>query len=311
MHSSISFLTELLVGQAAQATTTTTSVEPPVTTTTTTSASWFDSLTHTITDKAVTIGLMVLGAIVVWVVGRWIINFIGRVARRAMEKRNFDPTLERYLSASLRIVLDVLLIVAVLSVFGVDTASFAALFAAAGVAIGLAWSGLLANFAAGIFMIFLRPIRVGDFVTAGGVTGTVREIGLFVTVIDSPDNVKTIVGNNKIFADTMQNYTANPYRRVELVAQLDHTVDVPRAMALLRERVARIPNVLDAPAPSVEVLTFTLSGPVLCVRPFCHNDHYWGVYFATNAAIVEVCGAAGFPAPEQHFRVATTARSAA
>lgn len=307
MHAPLSFLTELLVGQAAQTTTTTTATTVPITTTTTASASWFDSITHTLGDKALAFGLMVLGAIAVWVVGRWAIGLIGRLARRAMGRRSFDATLERYLSTSLRVILNVLLLVAVLSVFGVDTTSFAALFAAAGVAIGLAWSGLLANFAAGIFMIFLRPIRVGDFVTAAGVTGTVREIGLFVTVIDAPDNVKTIVGNNKIFGETMQNYTANPFRRVELAAQLDHSVDVQRAMTLLRARLAQIPNVMPEPAPVVEVLTFTLAGPVLCVRPFCHNDHYWDVYFATNAAIVEVCGAAGFPAPEQHFRVATKA----
>ena len=264
---------------------------------------WLDGLLQTVTDKGVDIGLMVLGAIAVWVIGRWVIRVVGRLATRAMEKRRFDPTLERYLSASLRIVLDVLLIVAVLSVFGVETTSFAALFAAAGVAIGLAWSGLLSNFAAGIFMIFLRPIKVGDFVTAGGITGTVREIGLFVTVIDSPDNVKTIIGNNKVFSDTMQNYSANPHRRVDLVAQLAHSVDAHDAMRRLRTRIAALPHVVADPAPSIEILTFTAAGPVLCVRPSCHTDHYWDVYFAANAAIRDEFGAAGYPVAEQHFRI--------
>jgi len=298
MHPALHALSSAVLGQAAPAAAAPADAAAPSAT------GWLENLLHTITDKGVDIGIMVLGAIAVWVIGRWAIRLVGRVATKAMERRHFDPTLERYLSASLRIVLDVLLIVAVLSVFGVETTSFAALFAAAGVAIGLAWSGLLSNFAAGIFMIFLRPIKVGDFVTAGGITGTVREIGLFVTVIDTPDNVKTILGNNKIFSDTMQNYTANPYRRVELVAQLAHSVDVNDAMKRLRARLAKIPNVVADPAPSVEILTFTPAGPVLCVRPFCHNDHYWDVYFATNATIKDEFGAAGYPVPEQHFRIA-------
>jgi len=295
MHPALTALSNVILGQAA----------PPAAAAS--EGTWIENFLNTITDKGVDIGLMVLGAVAVWIIGRWVIKLIGKIVSRAMRTRKFDATLERYLSASLRVVLDILLIVAVLSVFGVETTSFAALFAAAGVAIGLAWSGLLSNFAAGIFMIFLRPLKVGDFVTAGGITGTVREIGLFVTVIDTMDNVKTIIGNNKIFSDTMQNFTANPYRRVDLVAQLDHTVDVNEAMALLRERVAQIPNTMSDQPPTVEVLTFTLSGPVLCVRPYCHNTHYWDVYFATNAAIREVCGKAGYPAPEQHFSVSQAA----
>ena len=172
--------------------------------------------------------------------------------------------------------------------------------ASAGVAIGLAWSGLLSNFAAGAFMIVLRPIKVGDFVTVAGVTGTVKEIGLFVTAINTLENVLTIVGNNKIFADTIQNYSVNPYRRVDLKAQLNHAVDHTAAIRLLKERLARIPNVKPDPAPEVEILEFNLAGPVLAVRAYCHTDHYWQVYFDTNRAIRESFGLAGFPVPEQH-----------
>ena len=115
--------------------------------------------------------------------------------------------------------LDIILVVAILGFFGVQTTTFAAVLAAAGIAIGMAWSGLLANFAAGVFLVIFRPFKTGDFVSAGGVTGTIHEIGLFVTTIDAPDNVRNIVGNNKIFGDNIQNYSTNPYRRVELVAQ--------------------------------------------------------------------------------------------
>jgi small conductance mechanosensitive channel len=124
-----------------------------------------------------------------------------------------DPTLRRYVQTSLSVLLKIALVVAILGVLGVETATFAALIAAGGVAIGLAWSGLLANFAAGTFLVFLRPFKVGDAVTAGGVTGTVDAVGLFGTTINTADHVLTIVPNNKIFSETIQNFSANPYRR--------------------------------------------------------------------------------------------------
>jgi small conductance mechanosensitive channel len=137
----------------------------------------------------------------------------------------YSTTISRYLCNILNVILNIALAVAILGFFGVETTTFAALVAAAGVAIGVAWGGLLGNFAAGIFLITLQPFKVGDFVTVGGMTGTVKEIGLFVTSIDTPDNVRTMVGNNKIFSDTIQNFSANRFRRVDLLAQLNHSVD--------------------------------------------------------------------------------------
>jgi small conductance mechanosensitive channel len=146
----------------------------------------------------VALGWKLAGAVALWFVGRWLISFAIRLVGQALDKQQGDVTLTRYAQTTLRIVLNIALIVALLGFFGVETTSFAALLAAGGVAIGVAWSGLLANFAAGVFLVFLRPFKVGDFVTAGGVTGTVDAIGLFGTVINTPDNVHTIVGNNKI-----------------------------------------------------------------------------------------------------------------
>ncbi len=260
---------------------------------------WLDTAIEMVTA----VGLKVLGAVVIWVVGRKLISVARKLTTRALERQKIDPTLVRYLDSTLGVVLDVVLVMAVLGLFGVETTSFAALMAAAGVAIGMAWSGLLSNFAAGVFMIVLRPFKVGDYVRVGGLEGTVHEIGLFVTTMNTPDNVRTFIGNSKVFGDTIHNFTANPYRRVELTAQLAHAVDIHDAMRRLRARLAAIPNVNAEPAPSVTVLTFTLAGPVLAVRPFCHNDHYWQVYFDTNAAIREVVGEAGYPAPEQHVRL--------
>jgi small conductance mechanosensitive channel len=131
----------------------------------------------------------------------------------------------------------------------------------------MARSGLLANFAAGGFLIVLHPFKVGDFVTVAGITGTIKEVGLFVTAITTPDNVLTMVGNNKIFSDTILNYSANPFRRVDLKTQLAHSVDHNEAIKLLKEPVSKVAHIALNPPPDAEVLEFNFNGPVLAVRP--------------------------------------------
>jgi small conductance mechanosensitive channel len=253
------------------------------------------------------VGLKVLGAIGLWIVGRWLIGFSLRLIGRGMTRQKIDPTLIRYFQSAVNALLNIALVVAILGFFGVETTTFAAFVAAAGVAIGMAWSGLLGNFAAGVFLVILQPIKVGDFVTAGGVTGTVKEVGLFVTAIDTPDNVHTIVGNGKILGDTIQNFSHNGYRRVELTAQLAHEVDPQGAIAALKRGMAQIPNVLENPAPDAEILQFTLVGPLLAVRPYCNNQHYWQVYFDTNRLIRNSFTQAGYPVPEQHYSIRSDA----
>ena len=246
---------------------------------------------------ATDLGLKILAAVAFWVIGRWLIGVAVGMVRSSLEKQKVDPTVLRYVGSIVTVTLNVLLVIGILGYFGIQTTTFAALIAAAGVAIGLAWSGLLAHFAAGAFLVVLRPMKVGDFVTVGGITGTITELGLFTTVINTPDNVQTIIGNNKVFSDTIQNFTTNPFRRVDLKCQLSGAADHKAAMALLREKIATIPNVLAEPKVDVEILDFTLVGPVLAVRPYCHNDNYWQVYFDTNKMIREALGEAGFPAP--------------
>jgi small conductance mechanosensitive channel len=240
-------------------------------------------------------GLKVLAAIVLWVVGRWLIGLVGRMLQTALGRQKVDPTLMRYLGNFVAISLNIVLVVAILGYFGVETTSFAALVAGIGIAIGAAWGGLLSNFAAGAFLIVLKPFKVGDFVTVAGITGTVRELGMFATALDTPDNVMTLIGNAKIFGDTIQNFSTNPYRRVELKCQLAGSADHVAAMHLLRDRVAALPNVVKDPAPQVEILEFNLVGPVLAVRPFCHNDYYWQVYFDANKLMREALGEARLP----------------
>lgn len=246
----------------------------------------------------IAIGTKLLGAIAVYLLGRWAIAVVMRLVSRILRGYKFDETIMAYLTSIVNVLLNMVLVLVLLGFFGVETTSFAALLAGAGLAIGTAWGGLLGHFAAGIFMVVLRPFKVGDFIAAGGVTGTVSEIGLFSTTILSPDNVVNYVGNGKIFGDNIQNYTATPYRRVDLTAQLAHGVDPKDAIKRLAERIARIPNVISKPAPGVEIGSFTERGPLLVVRPYTPNDHYWQVYFDTNAAIRDVFTEAGYPVPE-------------
>ena len=253
------------------------------------------------TDILITVGLKIVGAIVVWVVGRWLIHLAMRLLSAGLTRQKVEPTLIRYLISFLVIALNIILVVAILGYFGLETTSFAALLAGAGLAIGAAWAGLLSNFAAGAFLLMFRPFKVGDYIFAGGVEGTVHEIGLFTTTIHTPDNVVTIVGNGKIFSDNIKNYSANPYRRVELLAQLAHTVDPADAVARLKPVLAQIPNVLTDPQPDVRILSFNERGPLLAVRPYCNNAHYWQVYFDTNEAIRKTFAGAAYPVPEAHF----------
>ena len=250
-----------------------------------------------LTTTATELGIKVLAAIAFWVVGRWLIGRVIALLRAAMNRSAVDPTLTKYLGSIVAIALNITLVLGILGYFGIQTTSFAALLAGAGLAIGAAWSGMLGNFAAGAFMLVLRPYKVGDFVSIGGVTGTVHELGLFGTTIVTPDNVMTTVGNGKVFADTIQNFSALPARRVERTAQLAGSVDPIDAIARLRAAVSKIPNVTIDPAPEVSLLDMNLVGPVIAVRPYTHNNHYWQVYFDTNEAIVRVAREAGWAAP--------------
>jgi small conductance mechanosensitive channel len=243
------------------------------------------------------VGLQVLGAIALYIVGRWLISFAVGVLQKALGKQHIEPTLLRFIGNTIAVILNITLVIAILGYFGVQTTSFAALLAGAGLAIGTAWGGLLSNFAAGIFLVVLRPFKVGDFISAGGAIGTVEEVGLFVTRIHTPDNVCTYVGNNKLFSDNIQNFSTNAYRRVELSAQISGGADPKQAIAALKKRIQQIPNVLANPEPDVVIASFTAVGPVLAIRPYTSNDSYWQVYFDTNMAIREVLGDGTFPAP--------------
>jgi small conductance mechanosensitive channel len=252
-----------------------------------------------VSTQGMDFGLKLLGALVAWFIGRWVIGILKHLTSAALLRgRRIDPTLAVYMTAVVGVTLNVLLILAILDIFGVRTTSFAALLAGAGLAIGTAWGGLLTHFAAGVFLQVLRPFKVGDHVIVGGVNGVVKEIGLFGTTVVTGDSVTALVGNNKVLSDNIQNFSTLPARRVDLTAKVDNSVDVREAMDKLREAVAKVPNVAKEPKPDVEILQFTPEGPLLAVRPYTHTDNYWQVYFDTNKAIVDTFNAAGYPVPE-------------
>ena len=183
----------------------------------------------------------VLGAIVLWVVGAFVIRAVLGAVNRVLLAKGLDSTLRAYAASGLGILFKLFLILAILSVFGIETTSFAALLAAGGVAIGMAWAGLLSNFAAGVFLMVLRPFKAGDMISAAGLTGVVKEIGLFATTIETGDNLVAYAGNNKIFSDNIVNYSQNPVRRVDRTAQLAHGVDAADAKRRILAKLAAIP----------------------------------------------------------------------
>jgi small conductance mechanosensitive channel len=256
-------------------------------------------LMHWLATKGADFGLKVLAAIAVWTIGRWIIGIVLKMIERAIGKTGkIEPTLARYLVSIIGVVFNIILLLAILDIFGVQTASFAVLLGGAGLAIGTAWGGLLAHFAAGVFLQVLRPYKVGDYVSAGGIEGTVKELGLFGTTIISGDSVTHIIGNNKIFSDSIKNFSALPQRRVDCEAKVANGVDVTDALARLKAALPAIKNVLQEPAPEVEISKFTAEGPLLTVRGYCHTDHYWQVFFDINKTIAYEFGRAGYPVPE-------------
>ena len=263
-------------------------------------ADWFATASEVFKLYAIPLLWQVLGALAIWVVGGILIRIACRMVAATMTARNLDRTLTSYVTSALSILLRVVLIAGVLGMFGVESTSFAALLAAAGVAIGMAWSGLLANFAAGVFLVLLRPFKVGDIITAAGVNGQVIEIGLFATTLDTRDNVRIFVGNNKLFSDNIINHSHNPYVRIEVRAQVAHGVDPFAVAARLTPLIAQIPHVIAQPGPEVGVLEYNPAGAMLYVRPYVlggvpeqeavRGDAYRAIATAT----------AGLPVPAQH-----------
>jgi small conductance mechanosensitive channel len=200
-----------------------------------------------------------------------------------------------YLVNFIAVILRVILVVAILGFFGIPTASFAALLAGAGVAIGAAWSGMLGNFAAGVFSQMFRPFSVGDVICAAGVTGTVEEIGMFMSSILATDHVRNIVPNSKLFGDTIQNFSSHAYRRVDLTLQLDHGADVDRAMDVIRAAFRAIEHQVTGLTTELVVLEINAWGTKLAVRPYALSAHFVQVRADCNRILAELVRSGDLP----------------
>lgn len=262
-----------------------------------------DALLDQLKNLALTEGvpflLKLISGLVLWFIGRTVITGFQRVLNLALQKRRLDATLIRYIESLVSGSLTILLLLALLGMMGVETTSFAALLAAAGIAIGTAWSGLLSNFAAGVFLLVLRPFRVGEEISAANVTGTVQEIGLFATTLDTHDNLRIAVGNNRLFGDNIINFSHHPHRKVMVKVPLFHGGDVHGLMRAFQERVSEVPDVLAQPAPSVAVAEFTALGPVLAIQVWSKSSVAGSVQGAVALAAEEILIASGYALPPQ------------
>jgi len=224
-------------------------------------------------------GIKVIAALLIFFIGKWAAGAATRFMRKLMQRAKMEDTLERFLSSLLYAVLMTVIVIATITQLGVETTSLLAILGAAGLAVGLALQGSLANFAAGVLLVAFRPYRVGDFIEAGGVSGTVMEVQIFTTVIKSGDNKKIIVPNAQIMSGTIVNYSANPTRRIDLVAGCGYDDDLDRVRRVLEEIIQGDERILSEPAPTIAVSELADSSVNFVVRPWVRTADYWSVYF--------------------------------
>ncbi len=254
-----------------------------------------------VTTYVVPWGIKIFLALLIFYIGRAVVNFVVRVLDKLMRGNGMDETLVGFLSSILRWVLLLFVIIAALSQLGINTTSLVALLGAAGLAIGLSLQSSLSNFASGVMLIMFRPFTKGDFVEAGGATGVVDKISIFTTVMTTPDNKEVIVPNGAILSNNITNYSARPTRRVDLVFGISYDDDIRKAKELLEEIIAADKRVLSDPEPVIVVGELADSSVNFLVRPWVNAADYWGVYWDTTEAVKLKFDEAGIsiPYPQQ------------
>ena len=245
-------------------------------------------------------GLKILAAIVIWIVGSWVIKRITNITRKVMLQRSYDESLQKFLLNLIAWALKILLIIAILSKLGVETTSFAAILAAAGLAIGMALQGSLANFAGGVLLMIFKPIKIGDLIEAQGELGVVKEIEIFTTKILTPENKEVIIPNGTLSNGNITNYTTEGKLRVDLTFGVSYDADIKTTKEVLMQVLTSQELVLSDPAPSVNVSELADSSVNFAVRPWCKPEHYWDVYFGTTEKVKLALDAAGIEIPYPH-----------
>ena len=225
------------------------------------------------------LGMKLLAAFAIWIIGRWLIKFGLNLIVSRLEKRKVDHTIVGYARNTASVALNIALVVVLMGVLGIETTSFAAFIAGAGLAIGAAWSGLLSNLAAGAFLVILRPFKAGDQITGGAVKGTVVEVGLFVTTLITEDGVQAYIGNSKILSATIRNFSTRPTRRLDLVAAIPREENPDHAIAEIKAELAKVANVAADPAPEIRILSVEEYHFNIAIRPHVADANYWQVHF--------------------------------
>ena len=238
-----------------------------------------DAILQKIYEYLATYWLQVVAAIIILVVGRWIAKLISKLIAKAMKRAKVDETLTSFVEHLSYIAMLAFVVIAAINKLGVDTASFAVVVGAAGLAIGFALQGSLANFAAGVMLIIFKPLKVGDFVEIAGKKGTVREIQIFNTIINSPDNVRIIVPNGQVTGSNIMNYTVNGTRRVDLVVGVSYDDDLKKAKKVIEQVIASDSRILSDPLTTIAVSELGDSSVNFVVRPWVKATDYWDVYF--------------------------------
>lgn len=246
-------------------------------------------------------GLKIVAAVFILVVGRLVALGIKKLLRKIMLKSKVDETLVSFATSLGYVALMAFIIIAALGQLGIQTTSFVAIIGAAGLAIGLALQGSLANFAAGVLMIIFKPFKVGDFIEGGGASGIVEEIGIFTTILKSPDNKKVTVPNAKMTGNNIVNYTAKDCRRVDIIAGVGYDDDLDKVRNVLENIISGDERILKDPAPTIGVLELADSSVNFAVRPWVKTEDYWDVFFAMQENIKKRFDAEGIsiPFPQQ------------
>lgn len=257
---------------------------------------WIDKGYEIIVD----FGPKVLAAIAIWIIGSWAIKMILKGLHKAMEKRDYEISLKKFLMNLLSWILKIILIIVVLGTVGVETTSFAAILAAAGLAIGLALQGSLANFAGGVLIMIFKPIKVGDLIEAQGEVGVVKEIEIFTTKLTGLSNKEIIIPNGSLSNGNIVNYTTEGTRRVDLVFGVGYDSDIKKTKEVLMNVISSHPKVLKDPAPTVNLMELADSSINFAVRPWCDTADYWTVYFEVTEQTKEALDAAGIEIPYPH-----------
>lgn len=242
-------------------------------------------------------GKSILLAAVIFIAGRFLISVINRLVAQMMERRKIDATIQSFLRSFINILLTILLLISVVSALGVNTTSFAALLASAGVAVGMALSGNLQNLAGGLIILLFKPYKVGDYVDAQGVSGTVKEIQIFHTVLITPDNKIIYVPNGSLSSGSVTNYSLSQLRRVDWTVGVEYGTEIEKVRQTVLDLIKKDRRILTDPAPFIALSALADSSVNITIRVWVKNEDYWGVFFDMNQNIYEVFNREGIPFP--------------